>query len=284
MDIFIEAAGLTKAYDGRPVVDGLDLQVRRGEIFALLGPNGAGKTTTVEMLEGYCPADAGRTRVLGVDPARPTRAWRDRIGIVGQSSTGLGLLTGREIVRSTAHAYRHPREVRETLAAVGLLEHPDTRIGELSGGLRRRVDVALGIVGSPDLLFLDEPTTGFDPQARRDFWGLISGLARGGTTIVLTTHYLDEAEHLADRVGVMVGGRLAALGAPSELAAGAGAQATVSWSEAGGIREEHTSTPTATVHRLCARFGPEIPGLRIRRPCLEDTYLDLMATTTTEVH
>lgn len=276
----IETSGLSKQYGDRVAVVDLDLQVRHGEVLALLGPNGAGKTTTVEMLEGYTSPDHGRMEVLGAVPSA-RRSWLDRIGIVAQTSTGLGSLTAREVVRSVARAYRAPRDVEATLDVVGLGEHADTRIGALSGGLRRRVDVALGIIGAPELLFLDEPTTGFDPQARRAFWELIAGLAREGTTILLTTHYLEEAEHLADRVAVMANGRLAALDTPQALGGREAAVATVSWHAADGVREEQTRTPTATVRRLQQELGAEVPGLQVRRPSLEDTYLRLIAATPT---
>ncbi|MGL5866760.1 MAG: ABC transporter ATP-binding protein, partial [Dermatophilaceae bacterium] len=258
-------------------VDGLDLDVRLGEVFALLGPNGAGKTTTVEILEGFRRRDGGTVSVLGTDPHGAPRAWRDRIGVVLQRSGGLDLLTPREVLASTARCYRNPRSVDEVLAAVGLAEQAGHRIVGLSGGQRRRLDVALGIVGAPDLLFLDEPTTGFDPQARRDFWRLIRSLADDGTTILLTTHYLDEAEQLADRVGVIAAGRLLALDTPAGLR-GRDAEATVTWAEDGGPRVIRTGTPTAEVARLAARFpGGEVPGLTVTRPSLEDTYLALIA-------
>ncbi|NYJ75823.1 MULTISPECIES: ABC transporter ATP-binding protein [Allobranchiibius] len=278
-DLAIDTTGLSKRYGDRVAVDALDLQVRHGEVLALLGPNGAGKTTTVEMLEGYTTPDGGQMAVLGAAPSA-RRSWLDRIGIVAQTSTGLGSLTAREVVRSVARSYSTPRDVGETLDVVGLGEHADKRIGSLSGGLRRRVDVALGIIGAPELLFLDEPTTGFDPEARRAFWELIAGLARDGTTILLTTHYLEEAEHLADRVAVMANGRLVALDTPQALGGREAAVATVSWHAADGVREEQTSTPTATVRRLQEQLGAEVPGLQVRRPSLEDTYLRLIAATT----
>ena len=217
MTAAVHVHGLTKIYGPTRAVDGLDLQIETGEVFALLGPNGAGKTTTVEILEGFRSRDSGQVSVLGSDPATAGAAWRDRIGIVLQSSGGLDLLTPREILRTTARLYERPRAVDEVIASVGLQQKADARIAGLSGGQRRRLDVALGIVGRPDLLFLDEPTTGFDPQARRDFWTLIESLAHEGTTIVLTTHYLDEAEHLADRVAVILGGRIVALDTPTAL-------------------------------------------------------------------
>jgi ABC-2 type transport system ATP-binding protein len=277
MDDAITIRGLTKMYSGRAAVDSLDLDIRSGEVFALLGPNGAGKTTTVEILEGFRSSDQGEVRVLGEDPQVAGLAWRDRIGIVPQSAGGLDLLTPREALASTAVAYSRPREVAEVLSAVGLEPVADARIVGLSGGQRRRLDVALGIVGRPELLFLDEPTTGFDPQARRDFWVLVRDLAAEGTTILLTTHYLDEAEALADRVGVIAAGRLLALDTPAALGGRSAEEATVAW-VADGIRHSITTcTPTADVARLAARMpGGEIPALTVTRPSLEDTYLALI--------
>ncbi|GAA4113676.1 ABC transporter ATP-binding protein [Knoellia locipacati] len=278
----ISIRGLVKAYGAKRAVDGLDLDIETGEVFALLGPNGAGKTTTVEILEGFRTADAGEVSVLGSDPHTANRLWRNRIGIVLQTSSGLDLLTPREILASTAHTYANPRSVEEVIAAVGLQEKADVRIAGLSGGQRRRLDVGLGIVGRPELLFLDEPTTGFDPQARRDFWGLIRTLASEGTTILLTTHYLDEAEHLADRVGVIAGGRLLALDTPANLGGRASEEATVAWLEDGERRTLRTATPTLEVSRLADRFGGEVPELVVSRPSLEDTYLTLIAPHVTQ--
>ena len=278
MDQPILVRGLTKAYGDRRAVDGLDLTIERGEVFALLGPNGAGKTTTVEVLEGFRTRDAGTVCVLGEDPQTAGLAWRQRLGIVLQSSTGLDLLTPREILGSTAKVYRHPRSVEEVLAAVGLTEKADDRIAKLSGGQRRRLDVALGIIGSPELLFLDEPTTGFDPQARRGFWELIGSLADGGTTILLTTHYLDEAEHLADRVGVIAAGRMLALDTPANLGGRSSSRAMVTWEDAAGTRHTcTTSTPTRLVAQLAGELGGEVPKLTVTRPSLEDTYLTLIS-------
>ena len=276
MTTAIRLRGLTKTYGDHRAVDGLDLDVDTGEVFALLGPNGAGKTTTVEILEGFRDRDGGEVSVLGTDPHGAPLAWRDRIGIVLQSTGGLDLLTPREVLRSTAKCYRNPKDVDEVLAATGLQEKADARVTGLSGGQRRRLDVALGIVGRPELLFLDEPTTGFDPQARRDFWDLIRGLATDGTTILLTTHYLDEAEHLADRVGVIAAGRLLALDTPADLGGRQGEEATVSWEEDGTRRAVRTATPTAEVAALAARFPGEVPELTVTRPSLEDTYLSLI--------
>ena len=277
-DAPIRVTGLRKTYRSRAAVDGLDLAIERGEIFALLGPNGAGKTTTVEVLEGFRERDAGEVSVLGEDPQTAGLAWRNRIGIVLQSSTGLDLITPREALRSTAKVYRDTRDVEEVIAAVGLTEKADDRVGKLSGGQRRRLDVGLGIIGRPELLFLDEPTTGFDPQARRDFWELIHSLKQDGTTILLTTHYLDEAEHLADRVGVIAAGRMLALDTLANLGGRASSQATVTWEDEAGTRHtERTSTPMELVTRLAAQRAGEVPGLTVTRPSLEDTYLSLIA-------
>ncbi len=277
MTTAVRVRGLARSYGRQRAVDGLDLDIRTGEVFALLGPNGAGKTTTVEILEGFRDRDAGEVSVLGTDPHRAPLAWRDRIGIVLQTSGGLDLLTPREVLAGTAGCYRAPRDVDEVLAAVGLAERADSRVVGLSGGQRRRLDVGLGIVGNPELLFLDEPTTGFDPQARREFWQLIRALATGGTTILLTTHYLDEAEHLADRVGVIAAGRLLALDTPAALGGRQAEQATLTWVEDGIRRTVRTATPTADLVRLAARFPGEVPGLTVTRPSLEDTYLGLIA-------
>jgi ABC-2 type transport system ATP-binding protein len=278
MDAPIHVSGLRKAYGTRAAVDDIDLDIHHGEVFALLGPNGAGKTTTVEVLEGFRERDAGEVTVLGEDPQSAGLRWRDRLGIVLQSSTGLDLITPREALATTAKVYSRARDVDEVIAAVGLSDKADDRIGRLSGGQRRRVDVGLGIIGSPELLFLDEPTTGFDPQARRDFWELIKSLAGGGTTILLTTHYLDEAEHLADRVGVIAAGRMLALETPANLGGRASSRATVTWEDEAGTRQtERTSTPTQLVAQLAARHGGEVPKLTVTRPSLEDTYLSLIA-------
>ncbi len=273
----ISIRGLVKGYGDKRAVDGLDLDIESGEVFSLLGPNGAGKTTTVEILEGFRTRDAGEVSVLGQDPASADRLWRNRIGIVLQNSSGLDLLTPREILRSTGRAYANPRDVDDVIASVGLEEKADVRIAGLSGGQRRRLDVGLGIVGRPELLFLDEPTTGFDPQARRDFWGLIRSLASEGTTILLTTHYLDEAEQLADRVGVIAAGKLLALDTPANLGGRASEEATVSWTEDGQRRTLRSATPTLEVTRLSQRLGGEVPELVVSRPSLEDTYLSLIA-------
>lgn len=276
----IQVTGLRKAYGDLNAVDGLDLTITSGEIFAILGPNGAGKSTTVEILEGFRKRSAGDVRVLGIDPAHPTREWRERLGIVLQSTSTNTPLSVRELVTHQSHLFPHPRDVEQTIAAVGLEEKANVRSAALSGGQRRRLDVALAVVGSPELLFLDEPTTGFDPEARRQFWHLIESLKDNGTTIVLTTHYLDEAEHLADRLAVIARGKLVALDTPAGLRARA-ADAVVSWSEKAAdgsltSRSEVTTTPTAAVRELVATHSGEIRDLEVRRPSLEDVYLELI--------
>jgi ABC-2 type transport system ATP-binding protein len=267
---------LVKRYGDFVAVDGLDLDIRRGEIFALLGPNGAGKTTTVEICEGYRDRDAGEVRVLGEDPARGGRAWKSRIGIVLQSNSGESQLSVRETIAARADLYTDPRDPDEVLDLVGLTEKAKVRGQSLSGGQRRRLDVALGIVGRPELLFLDEPTTGFDPEARRQFWSLIRSLRELGTTMLLTTHYLDEAEALADRVGVIARGRLAQVAVPALIGGRETAPAVVSWSEDGVRRTAETTTPTAFVRDLAGRFPGEVPDLAVARPTLEDVYLRMI--------
>lgn len=273
-DNVVEVRGLRKTYRDVEAVRGIDFDIRRGETFALLGPNGAGKSTTIEILEGYRSRTAGDVRVLGVDPAHGTLAWKARLGIVLQSAGESGTATVREQLRHFAGLYPRPRDVDEVIAAVGLEAKAGTRIAKLSGGQKRRVDVALGIIGNPELLFLDEPTTGFDPEARRQFWQLIHGLREGGTTILLTTHYLDEAQQLSDRGGIIAGGRLVALGAIDELGGAAARTPIVRWLENGETRHERTDEPGAVVARLVAAGEPE--RLEVIRPSLEDIYLDLV--------
>ncbi|MFC6082229.1 ABC transporter ATP-binding protein [Sphaerisporangium aureirubrum] len=274
----VRVRGLAKRYGEVRAVDGIDLEIQEGEVFAVLGPNGAGKSTTVEILEGYRTRDDGEVSVLGIDPRHPTRQWRDRIGIVLQTAGDTAELTVRETVRHFATYYQDPRDPDEVIAKVGLSEKAGTRVRKLSGGQRRRVDVALGVIGRPELLFLDEPTTGFDPEARRQFWDLIRDLAREGTTIMLTTHYLDEAEALAGRVAVISAGRIVAEGDPATLGGRATANATVSWQEDGERRRLETATPSRTVVELTRRFDGEVPELTVTRPTLEDVYLGLIAT------
>ena len=276
-DVAVHVRDLHKHYGAKRAVDGLDLTVERGEIFAVLGPNGAGKTTTIEILEGYRHRDRGEVRVLGVDPWGGDRTWRSRIGVVLQTANDQAELTVAELVHHFSRYYPSSRDPEQLIAAVGLTEKARTRVRQLSGGQRRRLDVALGIVGRPELLFLDEPTTGFDPEARRDFWDLVAGLRDEGTTILLTTHYLDEAEHLADRCAVVRDGQVVALDTPSALGGRRAHDAVVHWTEDGVPRSRPTDSPTAVVAQLAARFAPgEVPGLEVRRPTLEDVYLSLI--------
>lgn len=295
-DTAIEASGLTKSYDDRTVVDIDHLRIRRGEVFGLLGPNGAGKTTFVEMCEGYRRPSSGHLSVLGVDPMSGVSAWRSRIGIVTQETGAFDRLTVAEAVGHLAGFYPNPRPVAEALAMTDLVELADRFVDHLSGGQRRRLDLACGIVGRPELLFLDEPTTGLDPEVRRRLWSMIEGLRDAGTTIVLTTHYLDEAEHLADRVGVVAAGALIALDAPGRLgghdahttvvsfcpsAEAEALLATQPWERIDddrvGVR---TTQPTALVAELHRLVG-EVDGLEVTRPSLEDVYLRLIEDHTT---
>ncbi|MER5197323.1 ABC transporter ATP-binding protein [Streptomyces sp. NPDC002755] len=275
-ELVVDVRGLRKRYGDVTAVDGIDLGIRRGDVFGLLGPNGAGKSTTVEILQGNRSRDAGQVSVLGADPAHGTRAWRSRVGIVWQDESAPAELTVGETVRHFARYYPRPRDPEEVIGLVGLEAKTGSRIKALSGGQRRRLDVALGVIGDPELLLLDEPTTGFDPAARRQFWDLIRKLADEGTTILLTTHYLEEAETLADRLAVVAGGWVVAEGEPKALRERYGTGATVEWTEPdGATRTERTDTPTRTVAELMRRFDGEIPGLRISRPTLEDVYLRL---------
>jgi ABC-2 type transport system ATP-binding protein len=275
-DSAIRIRGLRKAYGDFVAVSGLDLDVLAGECFALLGPNGAGKTTTVEILEGFRPRSAGEVSVIGTDPAHPTRDWRARVGIVLQSTGEFEALSVGEIVEHFATYYPAPRDPQEVIAAVGLSEKVGARSSALSGGQRRRLDVALGIIGRPEMLFLDEPTTGFDPEARLEFWDLIKSLRGEGTTILLTTHYLEEAEALADRVGVIVGGELIEVNRPAVLGGRDQAATVVSWDGPSGRLSQATEAPTAFVQQLATELGGEIPGLTVARPTLEDIYLRMI--------
>ena len=274
-DVAVRVEGLRKRYGDTSAVDGVELEIGRGEVFALLGPNGAGKTTTVEILEGFRQRDGGVAEVLGEDPGRAGRAWRARIGIVLQLAAAGPELTVREMIRHFAGFYPRPRDPDEVIALVGLDEQAGKRISALSGGQARRVDVALGIVGRPELLFLDEPTTGFDPGARRQFWELVRALAAEGVTILLTTHYLEEAEALAGRLAVLAGGRVVATGTPAALG-GTNRPSRVSWDSADGHRTVQTPTPAKVVADLARQAGGEVPGLTVTRPTLEDTYLELI--------
>jgi ABC-2 type transport system ATP-binding protein len=275
----IQVTGLVKRYPEKIAVNGIDLAVHTGEIFALLGPNGAGKTTTVEILEGYRNRDGGEVRVLGQDPGelgKNSAAWRNQIGIVLQSTKDAEDLSVSEVVSHFANYYSNPRNPDQVIEEVGLTAKKAARINTLSGGQRRRLDVALGIIGNPEILFLDEPTTGFDPEARRQFWDLIRKLKDEGTTILLTTHYLDEAEALADRVAVINDGKIIEVSTPAELGNRKNAKATVVWSENGVEKSVLTDMPTQIVSELTKQFSGEVPGLQVKRPSLEEIYLQMI--------
>jgi ABC-2 type transport system ATP-binding protein len=282
-DAAIEVRDLRKRYGEFEAVRGIDVVVRRGEVFGLLGPNGAGKTTTVEILEGYRERSGGEVAVLGHDPAARSRELRRRIGIVLQSGGIYSQITPREALRHWASFYPHPREVEEVLALVGLTGKADERSRRLSGGQLRRLDFALALVGDPELIFLDEPTTGFDPEARRAAWETIRSLRSLGKTILLTTHYLDEAQALADRVAIVKDGRVLAIGPPRELGThppGA-SHYRVSWRAADGeLLERQTDDPTRLLHELTEQAlarGERLEELSVGRPSLEDVYLELTA-------
>jgi len=298
-DHAIKATGLHKSYGDLEAVRGVDIEIAPGEIFAFLGPNGAGKTTTVEILEGYRDRSAGEVSVLGMDPARADRAWRARIGLVLQECRLTPELTVREAVELYAGYYPSPRDVAGTVGLVGLTEKSDVRTSKLSGGQQRRLDVALALVGDPDLLFLDEPTTGFDPSARRQAWEVIANLRELGKTVFLTTHYMDEAQALADRAAIIVGGRIVAEGKPDELGGRGGAQAVISFRLPEGVAGGELPQPFAAAAAAGSRDGLvshasadplpdlralidwaqagslELPSLEVRRPSLEDVYLRL---------
>ena len=273
----IAVRGLRKTYGALEAVRGIDFEVQRGEVFGLLGPNGAGKTTTVEILEGYRKRDGGEVEVLGTDPARAGGDWREQIGVVLQSSAMYETLTPTEMLRLFAGYYREPRPVEEVIELVGLQEKRDERVRRLSGGQRRRLDLGLALVGDPELIFLDEPTTGFDPAARRRAWETIRGLRGLGKTILLTTHYLDEAEQLADRVAVLAQGQIVASGAPAELT-GSVPDTEIRYRENGREVVLETDEPTRVLNELTGRAldeGRELEGLVVRRPSLEEVYLSL---------
>ena len=281
-DTVVRVDGLRKTYRGGfEALRGVSFEIARGETFALLGPNGAGKSTTIEILEGYRDRSAGDAEVLGVDPRHGGLDWKARLGIVLQSTGESPSATVREQLMHFAGFYPNPRNVDEVIEAVGLTEKAKTSIRKLSGGQRRRVDVALGIVGRPELVFLDEPTTGFDPEARRQFWDLIRRLQDEGTTILLTTHYLDEAAALASRAAIIARGEVAAIGGIDELGGAEARVPIVRWRDAGGVHEERTETPAALVARLAVTGEPE--GLEVIRPSLEDIYLSYVGTETEEV-
>jgi ABC-2 type transport system ATP-binding protein len=275
----IEVDGLRKAYGGHEALRGLSFEVQRGEVFGLLGPNGAGKTTTVEILEGYRRRDAGTARVLGHDPGARSAELRERVGIVLQSCGTYPHLTVRETVEHWAGLYAHPRDVEEVIGLAGLQEAADRRARTLSGGQQRRLDFALALIGDPELIFLDEPTTGFDPAARRAAWGTVRALRDLGKTVLLTTHYLDEAQALADRVAIVKDGRILAEGPPEALGSSA-ARYRVAWQDADGMHEQHTDDPTALLHELTGAAlarGERLTDLSVSRPSLEEIYLELTA-------
>ncbi len=301
MTIVIEVENLHKSYGDFEAVRGIDLRVQQGEVFAFLGPNGAGKTTTVEVLEGYRDREAGEVSVLGLDPADATRAWRERIGIVLQECRMEPVLTVRETLSLYAGYYSSPRDVAETISLAGLSASADVRAGNLSGGQQRRLDVALALIGDPELLFLDEPTTGFDPSARRQAWDVIASLRDLGKTVLLTTHYMDEAQFLADRVAIIRAGRIVAEGAPDQLGGRADADTTIRFAAPEGLDpgevpaasgrltvatangggatiEIATGEPVAALNALTGwalERGLDLDGLEVTRPSLEDVYLEL---------
>jgi ABC-2 type transport system ATP-binding protein len=274
----IEVTDLRKAYGPREVLHGLDFEVGMGEIFALLGPNGAGKTTTVEILEGYRGRDAGEARVLGVDPGRGGTSFRARIGIVLQSSAVYPSLSVRETLALFAGYYPRSRDTTEVIELVGLEEKADARVRTLSGGQLRRLDLGLALVGDPELVFLDEPTTGFDPEARRRAWDTIRSLQSLGKTVLLTTHYLEEAHQLANRVAILRDGRIVATGAPQDLLATNGS-VEIRFRRRGELIVLQTDEPTRVLHEVTSKAledGIELEGLEVRRPSLEDVYLELV--------
>jgi ABC-2 type transport system ATP-binding protein len=289
----VRIRGLTKTYGDKAAVDGIDLDIHHGEIFALLGPNGAGKTTTVEILEGYRARDAGDVTVLGHDPGRERAALAHRIGMALQETAVEPYLTVRETVGMYAGFYPHPRDIDEVIDLVGLTPSRAERVVHLSGGQKRRLDMAVALAGDPELLFLDEPTTGFDPAARRDAWDIVSNLAALGKTVVLTTHYMDEAQHLAHRVAVMANGRIVAEGTPATLAARDHTRTRVRFRVPAGVdlpeelsgqpttegfRELTVDDPVASLHALTGwalDAGVALDGLEVLRPTLEDVYLSL---------
>ncbi len=293
-DLAIRVSGLEKSYGAVRAVRGLDLEVSRGEIFAILGPNGAGKTTTIEILEGYRTRDRGEVSVLGVDPGTHRRDLKARIGIVPQSASSDPFLTVEETLQMYAGYYSRPRPVDELLDVVGLRDKRSSRVQRLSGGQQRRLDVAIALVGDPELLFLDEPTTGFDPSARHEAWSVVRSLAQLGKTVILTTHYMDEAQHLADRVAVVAAGRVVALGTPDTLGARDVSMADIRFrhditavpssfepaSDDSGYVHVRATDVTRTLYELtrwALEHDVELEGLQVLRPTLEDVYLRLVA-------
>jgi len=277
-DPIISIRGLRKSYGDVEAVRGIDLEVQRGEVFAFLGPNGAGKTTTVEILEGYRGRSGGEVSVLGEDPEHAGRAWRERIGIVLQSCRLDPYLTVRESLALYAGYYDAPRPIEETIEQVGLAGKADARASSLSGGQQRRLDVGMALIGDPELLFLDEPTTGFDPSARRQAWETIAGLRDLGKTVFLTTHYMDEAQRLADRVTVISAGEIVARGTPEDLGDRENRPARITYREGGHEVELETTTPVQTLNELTGKAlaeGRDLEGLEVVRPSLEDVYLEL---------
>jgi len=274
----VSVRDLRKSYGKLNALDGVSFDIERGETFALLGPNGAGKSTAIEILEGYRDRSSGEATVLGTDPGRGGLAWKAQLGIVLQSTGESGNVTVHEQLTHFAGFYPNPRPVDEVIAAVGLEAKEKTLIRKLSGGQRRRVDVALGIIGNPTLLFLDEPTTGFDPESRRQFWELIRSLKAEGTTILLTTHYLDEAANLGDRAGIIAGGRLIDIGTIDAIGGADARVPLVRWVDRGVRREQRTAEPATLVAALVRdNGGVELDGLEVVRPSLEDIYLELVA-------
>jgi len=268
------------SYGSTEAVRGIDLDVNRGEVFAFLGPNGAGKTTTVEILEGYRRRTGGEVTVLGEDPERAGRDWRERIGIVLQGGRLDPYLTVCESLDLYAGYFRSPRPTEDVIALIGLEDKADERASRLSGGLQRRLDVGMALVGDPELLFLDEPTTGFDPSARRQAWDVIAGLRALGKTVFLTTHYMDEAQRLADRVTIIAAGQIVARGTPADLGNRAGGETTIRYRAGGREVSLQTNEPVKALNELTGRAladGEELEGLEVTRPSLEDVYLELTA-------
>ncbi|MGN6558828.1 MAG: ABC transporter ATP-binding protein [Solirubrobacterales bacterium] len=281
----ISIKGLRMSYGSTEAVRGIDLEVERGEVFAFLGPNGAGKTTTVEILEGYRRRTGGEVTVLGEDPERAGREWRERIGIVLQSGRLDPYLTVRESLDLYAGYFRNPRPTEDVIALIGLEGKADERASRLSGGQQRRLDVGMALVGDPELLFLDEPTTGFDPSARRQAWDVIAGLRDLGKTVFLTTHYMDEAQRLADRVTIIAAGQIVARGTPADLGNRDGGETTIRYRHDGREVTLQTTTPVQVLHELTSAAlakGEELEGLEVTRPSLEDVYLELTAAAEAE--